>query len=145
MRNPAALKLKPPPPPLERHEQEAYFGWLYYQRYEHERIWDYAYAIPNGGYMLVGSVAQRAMQGNAMRRQGLKAGYPDVNVDIPVAPYHGLRIEFKRIGAAKPGDDQSMWHARLRKQGYYVAVCYGLDQAQAVTREYFNLPESYGS
>jgi hypothetical protein len=129
---------------LERHEQEAYFGWLYYQRYEHERIWDYAYAVPNGAYR-GHDHRKAAIQTDYLLRQGMKRGVPDVIIDIPVTPYHGLRIEFKRIGAAKPGDDQSMWHARLRKQGYYVAVCYGLDQAQAMTREYFNLPESYGS
>lgn len=139
----AVLKLKAQkmPTPLEREDQEAYFQWLYFVRYEGVRLWDLAYAIPNGGYMLVGTPAQRAMQGNAMARQGLKAGYPDVNIDIAVAPYHGLRIEFKRIGARKPDADQLMWHDRLRKQGYFVAVCYGLKEAQTITIAYFRLPQ----
>lgn len=128
-------KLKPP---LERFEQEAYFTWLYFLRYQGERIWDYAYAVPNGSH-LQGDKRRRAIQANKLKSQGMKPGVPDVVIDIPVEPYHGLRIEMKRIGAPKPGDDQSMWHARLRKRGYYVAVCHGLEQAQAITRTYFQL------
>lgn len=130
------LSLKPPPPPLERHEQETYFNWLLYQRYGNHRVSDFAFAVPNGGYVLPGTPVQRSIYGKAMVRQGLRKGVPDVFIEIPVKPYHGLRIEFKRIGGASPGDDQSMWHARLRSQGYYVAVCYGFEQAKAVTLEY---------
>lgn len=137
-----ALKLKAlkMPPPLERHDQENLFQWMYFLFYEGERIWDYAYAIPNGAYR--GEDRGRAAKhANYLLRQGMKRGYPDVNIDIPVAPYCGLRIELKRIGAPapKPGDDQSMWHARLRKRGYYVAVCHGFSAAQGVVRAYFKL------
>lgn len=138
----AVLVLKRPRivKPLERQEQAAYFAWLYTQRYQGLRIWEMAYAIPNGSF-LAGTPAKRAIQGHALRLQGVKAGYPDVGIDIAVAPYHGLRIEFKRIGAPapKPGDDQSLWHMRLRDQGYFVAVCHGLAAAQAITNEYFHL------
>ncbi len=138
-----ALKLKPTkmPPPLERADQTAYFQWLYYLRYQGLRVWDHAYAVPNGSF-LAGTPARRAIQGRALRLQGVKAGYPDVGIDIAVAPYHGLRIEFKRSDGSnkpKPGDDQSLWHARLREQGYFVAVCFGLKAAQDITREYFHL------
>lgn len=126
------------PPPLERQDQAAYFEWLYITRYCGDRLWDYAFAIPNGAF-LAGTTAQRARQAHALALQGLKRGYPDVAIDIAVAPYHGLRIEFKRIGAPKPGDDQSRWHAKLRKQGYAVEVCFGLNAAIAITREYFKL------
>lgn len=136
----AVLKLKAQkiPTPLEREDQEAYFQWLYFVRYEGMRLWDHAYAIPNGAYR--GADRRKAaIQTDYLMRQGLKPGYPDVNVDIPVAPYHGLRIEFKRIGAPKPDADQIAWHDRLRSQGYFVAVCYGLKEAQTITIAYFRL------
>lgn len=135
-----ALKLKAQklPPPLERQEQRAYFEWLYYVRYGTLRVWEFAYAIPNGSF-LAGSPAKRAIQGRALALQGVKRGVPDICIAIPVAPYGALYVELKRIGADKPGDDQSIWHARLRAQGYYVAVCHGLAAAQAITREYFHL------
>jgi hypothetical protein len=137
-------KVKPKLEPYESEEQAAYFSWLYYLRYEGKRIWDFAYAVPNGAF-LAGTPKQRAIQARKLIKQGLKPGYPDLGIDIAVAPYYGLRIEMKRIGAPKPkpGDDQSMWHARLREQGYYVAVCFGLKQAQAVTLEYFGLTGKY--
>lgn len=128
--------------PFEGEEQAAFFTWAYYVKYKGVRLWDFAYAIPNGAF-LAGTPARRAAQAKRLIKQGLKPGYPDVNIDIPVAPFHGLRIEFKRIGARKPGDDQSMWHARLREQGYYVAVCFGWKAAATVTLEYFGLTGSY--
>jgi hypothetical protein len=135
-----ALKLKATKilPPLEREDQQSYFAWLFYQRYQGIRVWEMAYAIPNGSF-LAGSPAKRAIQGKQLRLQGVKAGVPDICIAIPVAPYSGLYIELKRIGAPKPGDDQSQWHTRLRAQGYFVAVCHGLKAAIAITNEYFHL------
>jgi hypothetical protein len=130
------------PAPLERQEQQAYFTWLHLLSYEGQRVWEYAYAIPNGAF-LAGSAVKRAIQARYLIKQGMKPGYPDVNIDIAVTPFHGLRIEFKRIGAPKPGEDQSTWHARLREQGYSVSVCYGLKEAQVATLEYFGLTGKY--
>jgi hypothetical protein len=129
------LKLKKSPSILERHEQETYFNWLHWQRHDGYRVGDYAFAVPNGSF-LHGTIAQRAIQGNALRRQGVQAGVPDAFLMIPIAPYHGLAIEFKRIGGGKPTDDQLQWHARLRKQGYRVETCYGFEAAQVATQKY---------
>jgi hypothetical protein len=126
--------------PLERQDQQAYFEWLYWLKYQGERVWNYAAAMPNGSFRGDNRL-KAARHANLMTLQGMKRGYPDVILDIAVAPYHGLRIEFKRIGAGKPGSDQSMWHARLRKQGYFVAVCYGILAAQAVTLEYLQIKD----
>jgi hypothetical protein len=133
-----ALKLKKPPAPLERYEQEAYFGWIRTVRYLGESILEDAYAVPNGSF-LHGTIEQRAIQGNALRRQGVKAGHPDINLDIAREPYHGLRIEMKRIGGDGPNDTQLAAHTRLRRRGYRVDVCYGFEQAQRVTLEYLGL------
>jgi hypothetical protein len=131
-----ALKLKPSRP-LERFEQQAYFAWIANYRHGDLKVGDFAFAVPNGSY-LSGDAAKRAIQGHALRSQGVRAGVPDTFLMIPRAPYHGLAIEFKRVGAAKPTEDQQIWHARLRSQGYYVQVAYGFEYARAVTIEYLN-------
>lgn len=131
------LALKKSPPPLEREEQATYFGWLHYLKHDTVRVGEFAFAIPNGSY-LAGDASRRAIQGAALRRQGVRAGVPDVCLALPVKPWHGLFLEFKRIGAPRPqpGDDQSIWHARLRMMGFYVAVVFGFEQAKAITLEY---------
>lgn len=134
------FKLKKSPAPLERHDQAAYFKWLYHVRLEGERVYDFAYAIPNGSF-LAGDVSKRAIQGNALRTQGVKAGVPDVCLAWPRGVYHGLYIEFKRKGGV-PSDvshEQMVWIERLRFRGYSVQVAYGLDQAIAITREYLGI------
>lgn len=139
MRN---LKLQSPPTPLERYEQEAYFNWLpYCPKYDGVRICDHAFAVPNGSF-LYGDIAKRAIQGNALARQGVRPGVEDVMVLVPVAPYHGLLLEFKRIDGAPPSESQTQWHAKHRQMGYAVYVPYGFEQAKAATLEYFHLSGS---
>lgn len=129
-----ALKLKPyKVRPLEREEQATYFNWLKYKRHKGRRI--PGFAIPNGSFF-AGSPAQRAIQGNALRRQGVSAGVPDTFIAIPANLYCGMFIEFKRIGAPKPSEDQAKWHAELRMWGYCVFTAYGFEQAKAFTEEY---------
>lgn len=138
------LKLTSLPTPLEKHEQESYFSWLNYIRYQGDRVQDFAYAIPNGAF-LAGNPAKRAIQANYLTKQGMKAGVPDVCLAIAVLPFHGLYIEFKRIGASSPQPNQLEWHARLRKQGYCVHVCHGFEAAKAITLWYLKLPSQEGS
>jgi hypothetical protein len=130
------LRLKSLPSPLEREEQATFFAWLNYLKFHGERIAEYAYAVPNGSY-LHGDIAQRAIQGNALRKQGVRAGVPDVVIAYPVAPHHGLYIEFKRIGGPQPTDEQIQWHDRLQAKGYAVFTAYGSKQAEAFTMAYF--------
>ena len=75
-------------------------------------------------------------------KSGLRKGYPDINIDVPMASdgvrFHGLRIEMKRADGV-PSDvskEQRQWHERLKRHGYKVVVCFGCDQALAVTMNY---------
>lgn len=140
MRPAAGFHLKKLPPPLEREDQATYFNWLKAIRYDGVCLYDFAFAVPNGSY-LHGDVAKRAIQGGALRAQGVKAGVMDVFIEIPVAPYHGLRIEFKRKGGipSDVSEEQAAWIMRLRSRGYDVRICFGLDSAIAATREYFKI------
>ena len=122
--------------PLESVEQQRVISWAKWQRYEDFTIDSLLFAIPNGG--------SRAKRGNLsleairMKKEGVKAGVPDLMLALPKAPYHGLFIEMKRklkslstVSAA-----QKEWHSKLRDRGYRVAVCYGADEAINIIKEY---------
>jgi len=80
--------------------------------------------------------------GKKLVKAGLRRGYPDINIDVPMTcgevAYNGLRIEMKK-SAGVPSDvsaEQKDWHDRLRQHGYKVAVCFGWSEAFAVTKNY---------
>lgn len=66
----------------------------------------------------------------------LMAGEKSVNESRIVC---GLAIELKAIDAKgkrpKPRQNQLEWHARLRRCGWRVEVCYTMDEVLAVLRE----------
>lgn len=101
--------------------QAAYFQWV--------RL-----AYP--GTKLIYAVPNAAKRGPAlaswMKAEGLTAGIPDINIDIPRTPpymafvptggFHGMRIETKSI-KGKLTDEQAEAHKQLQKAGYFVTVC----------------------
>lgn len=86
------------------------------------------FAIPNGGHRHK-SVAAK------MKAEGVKAGYPDIALDVARGQWHGLRIELK-VGRNKPTPSQVDWLARLAAEGYKTAVCYDLDSVIDLITEY---------
>ena len=86
------------------------------------------FAVPNGG-------KRDAAEAAHLKRQGVKAGVPDLLLPVCRGGYSGLGIELK-VGDNKPTDLQLAWHAELRDQGWRVEVCYGATAAIDVLREY---------
>lgn len=66
--------------------------------------------------------------GAMLKRAGLRKGFPDLFVPIPINSAHGLFIELK-VGKNKPTPDQKEWISLLNCQGYVAKVCYGFDEA----------------
>lgn len=66
---------------------------------------------------------------------GIRPGVPDLSLDVPAGPYHGLRIELK-TPRGRVSQAQSETHARLRSHGYAVAVVRSLASASAVIDAY---------
>ena len=97
--------------------------------------------IPNGGQRTI-------MAGARLKAEGVVKGYPDImafntrrlifkeGVDLSAQLFCGLAIELK-VWPNKPSEDQEELHDLLEGQGWRVAVCYGLDEVEQVTREYF--------
>lgn len=88
------------------------------------------FAIPNGG-------KRNAAEAAHLKRQGVKAGVPDLCLAVPRGEYHGLYIELK-VGKNKPTDNQLGWLRLLRQYGYAVAVCYSAEEAKDVIDKYLN-------
>ena len=100
-------------------------------RANQDDAWALLYAVPNGG-------ARHPIVGAKLKAEGVKAGYPDIGLDVPRGPYHGARVEMKH-GRNKPTDRQQWWIDQLHRQGYFVAVCYGFDDAKDTLEWYLGL------
>ena len=82
---------------------------------------------------------KRSLAGGAqLKRQGMRAGLPDVLVftSPPSRPEaRGVALELKRRRGGKVSAHQSEWLARLEACGWVVRVCEGLDAAIAFLAE----------
>jgi hypothetical protein len=105
--------------------QISYFEWL---QYFNREAYECTYAIPNGG-------TRNYLEAVNLKKQGVKAGVPDICIALPNKTHHGLYIEFK-WGKNKTTQDQSEWLARLAKNYYMVSVCYTIDEAIDITTAY---------
>lgn len=103
--------------------QIALFEWASYNR-----DLDCMYAIPNGG-------SRHYLEACNLKRQGVKAGVPDICLPLARGCYHGLYIELK-WGKNKPTDKQLEWLNRLARNGYKTVVCYSIDEAIKSITEY---------
>ena len=119
----------------ESGHQEALFSWA---RYQMERMPElgYMYHIPNGG-------KRDAATATALKRQGVRAGVPDVHLPVARGGYHGLYIELK-VGNNNTTERQKDWLSFLRQQGYFTAVCYDWQIAAELIEKYLLHIEDLG-
>jgi hypothetical protein len=116
----------------EHTEQCALFEWA---AWNIAKCYDlmYLYAIPNGGL-------RHPSVGKKLKAEGVKAGYPDIGLDVARGAYHGLRIEMKvKGGRVQP--EQRGWITRLEKQGYRVDVCWGWEAAAHAILDYLGFDD----
>lgn len=107
----------------EAQEQTDLFCWAsYFPELEH------MFAIPNGG-------SRHPAEAANLKRQGVKAGVPDIFIPAPKGKYHGAFIEMK-VRKNKTTDNQNRWLAYLSSAGYFTAVCYGFEEARKVIEAY---------
>ena len=94
----------------ESGHQEALFSWAAYRTGLMPEL-QYMYHVPNGGKRDKATAA-------VLKRQGVKAGVPDIMLPAARAGYHGLYIELK-AGENTTTKKQKEWLEYLRQQGYY--------------------------
>lgn len=105
--------------PTEHQIQCAFFEWwTLTQPLEHQLL---AFAIPNGGY-------RTPRTGATLKREGVRAGVPDVLVAIPKPPYAGLWMEFK-TATGKTSPAQRQYLHILKAVGYQTAIVRSVDEA----------------
>lgn len=107
----------------EAQEQEAFFRWASF--YPELR---YMYAVPNGG-------SRNKLEAVSLKRQGVKAGVPDICLPLPKGKYHGLYIEMK-YGKNTASDMQKEYIDYLNSVGYRAVICYGFEAARRVITSY---------
>lgn len=90
------------------------------------------FAVPNGG-------VRPTKTAGRLRAEGVKAGVPDMYLDFPVAPFHGLRIELKRRIGGRLSADQAAWGERYVRHNYAWHVCRGADEAVAAICNYLGV------
>lgn len=119
------------PGPLEHHEQCTLVEWARRLEGRFPDLGALA-AVPNGGF-------RHKATARRMVDEGVSRGYPDLLLDVARKGYHGLRIEMKRRGEL-PSLAQEEWHAKLRRNGFRVAVCFSAVDAASVIAGYLDLP-----
>lgn len=109
----------------ERQEQIKFSVWLH-----SKGIWHNANA--NGAKRTV-------VTGMLLKRMGMSAGFPDIEIPLPCGGYHGLYIELKPEKGGSLTDAQIGWLAYLREKGYYAVMAHGFLEAKEIVNNYLSL------
>jgi len=87
------------------------------------------FAIPNGGFRNIATASR-------LKREGVRAGMPDLMLCIGTDKHHGLFLELKAGKAGKVSPVQKAVHVALMEEGYKVEVVRTLDQAIEVITQH---------
>jgi VRR-NUC domain len=107
----------------EHQHQSNYFRWV-----AHAYPDKLVFAIPNGGN-------RSAITGALLKKEGVKAGIPDIMVTSANGQWHGLFIEMK-TETGRVSMNQQRIIDQLESEGYKVEVCRGWAEAMQKTNEY---------
>jgi hypothetical protein len=123
--------------PLESDEQKTVIAWaaLAQGTWPDLRL---LHAVPNGYYGGKDRIAA-AKHFNRLRAEGLRPGWPDLNLPVARGPFIGLAIEMKRSGQT-PTPEQVDFLGLLTKAGHRTRVCFSASEAIETLREYLMLP-----
>ena len=89
------------------------------------------FAIPNGGKRNIREAAR-------LKREGVRAGVPDLFLPVARYKYNGLFIELKADSKGRLSDNQKKWIKLLSEQNYCCLVAYGFEQAKTIISSYIN-------
>lgn len=114
----------------EASEQEAVIaacGWMEARHPELKLL----YHCPNGG-------SRNRIEAANLKRQGVKAGVPDLHLPVPKGVYAGLFIEMK-YDKGRLQESQVEWLQLVANYKNFAAVCYGQEAALKIIKEYIEL------
>lgn len=117
--------------PTEDQEQITVMSWAHRVKFKDGRLSDYLFHIPNGG-------SRNIIEATKLKKMGVKAGVPDLQLIVPNGLVHGLWIELKaKKGTLQPS--QKIMIQRLEAQGYMCKVCFGADEEINEIKKYLML------
>lgn len=114
----------------EAQEQKSLIEWAKWQEKKYPEL-KMLMHVPNEG-------KRSKRYGAELKRQGLKAGFPDLGLFVPRGNKHALFIEMK-VGRNKCTDNQKKWIRALMEQGYEVKVCYSAEEAIQIIKRYLGI------
>lgn len=114
----------------EDDEQEKVFQWKQLQLRAHPELKS-LHHTPNGG-------SRNRLEAVKLKRMGVLAGIPDIELNVSRGGYHGLFIEMK-VGMNKPTENQVEMMGELIARGYKCAICWSGDDAIDVIKEYLGI------
>lgn len=118
----------------ESKAQQAVITWW---RMQHKvlgvRAENLLYAVPNAG-------RRDPISGAKLKAEGMRAGVPDLILDVPRGPYHGMRIEMK-TASGRVQENQKQWQLDLIGQGYHAVICRGWEEATRAISQYLALKD----
>jgi hypothetical protein len=80
---------------------------------------------------------KRSVMTAVLAKLGMRRGFPDYVILVPMADWHGLFLEAKRATRGKVDREQEEWRDRLRSWGYAAEICAGASEMIRATRNYF--------
>lgn len=102
---------------VESKMQQACMTWLALQ---HPTVYELTWATPNGG-------KRDIITASILKKEGVKAGVPDIFVAMPSNGYHGLFIEMK-TDVGKLSTEQKKMLKRLEAAGYKTSIIRGINE-----------------
>lgn len=127
--------------------QTMVLNWSKRQKFKGRPLFDYIHHSPNGGKRAakIGSSGKRySPEATKFKRMGVKAGYPDLIIDIARGAYHGLRIEIKKDSKSYATPAQKERIEMLVKEGYCAVVAKGIDEVIETIKQYIALGDFNG-
>ena len=116
--------------PTESEEQSMLFEWAELSRTRYPEL-ALLFHVPNGSN-------KSHFQATKFKREGLKAGVPDLCLPVARQGYHALYIEMKRSNGGRLSEAQKWWLENLQKQGNKAVVCKGFAEAVSIIENYLN-------
>jgi len=115
---------------LEEDEQRSLFEWVNWMSGRIPEL-ELLLHIPNGG-------KRNKLEAIRLKREGVRAGVPDLFLPVARGKYHGMFVELK-AGKGKPTNPQKEWIRRLNEQGYHALVINGWEAAAKAIMEYLRM------
>lgn len=108
----------------EKVEQIRFVTWLKKMGYR-------VSASANGG-------SRNYLEAVNLKRMGVSAGFPDIEVPWPCGGFHGFYLEMKREKGGRVSELQLEWLNYLREKGYYAEVARGFEEAKRLFNHYIS-------